>query len=29
MIGFTTTRATLAEPAPAEQNLEELLGFPQ
>ncbi len=27
MIGFTTTRA-LAEPAPAEQNLEDLLGFP-
>ena len=28
MIGFTTTRASLAEPAPAEQNLEELLGLP-
>lgn len=28
MIGFTTTRASLAEPAPVEQNLEELLGFP-
>jgi hypothetical protein len=28
MIGFTTTRASLAEPAPVEQNLEELLGLP-
>jgi len=28
MIGFTTTRASLAEPAPGEQNLEELLGLP-
>jgi len=28
MIGFTTTRATVAEPAPVEQNLEDLLGFP-
>ncbi len=28
MIGFTTTRASLAEPAPIEQNLEELLGLP-
>lgn len=28
MIGFTTTRAALAEPAPVEQNLEELLGLP-
>jgi len=28
MIGFTTTRGSLAEPAPAEQNLEELLGLP-
>ena len=29
MIGFTTTRATLAEPAPAEPNFEELLGLPE
>jgi hypothetical protein len=29
MIGFTTTRASVAEPAPVEQNLEELLGLPQ
>jgi len=28
MIDFTTTRASLAEPAPVEQNLEELLGLP-
>ena len=28
MIGFTTTRASLSEPAPVEQNLEELLGLP-
>jgi hypothetical protein len=28
MIGFTTTRASLTEPAPVEQNLEDLLGFP-
>ena len=28
MIGFTTTRASLAEPALVEQNLEELLGLP-
>jgi hypothetical protein len=28
MIGFTTTRASVAEPAPVEQNLEDLLGFP-
>ena len=28
MIGFTTTRASLSEPAPVEQNLEDLLGFP-
>lgn len=28
MIGFTTTRASLAEPASGEQNLEELLGLP-
>lgn len=28
MIGFTTTRASLSEPAPIEQNLEELLGLP-
>jgi hypothetical protein len=28
MIGFTTTRASVAEPAPIEQNLEELLGLP-
>jgi len=28
MIGFTTTRASLAEPTPVEQNLEDLLGFP-
>ena len=28
MIGFTTTRASLTEPAPVEQNLEELLGLP-
>jgi len=28
MIGFTTTRAAVAEPTPVEQNLEELLGLP-
>lgn len=28
MIGFTTTRASVGEPAPVEQNLEELLGLP-
>ena len=29
IIGFTTTRASLAEPAPAELNFEELLGVPK
>ena len=28
MIGFTTTRASLAEPAPADTNFEDLLGLP-
>jgi len=28
MIGFTTTRASLAEPAPVETNFEDLLGLP-
>ena len=28
MIGFTTTRASLAEPAPVEINFEDLLGLP-
>jgi hypothetical protein len=28
MIGFTTTRATLAEPSPVETNFEDLLGLP-
>jgi len=28
MIGFTTTRASLAEPAPIETNFEDLLGLP-
>jgi hypothetical protein len=28
MIGFTTTRASLAQPAPVETNFEDLLGLP-
>jgi len=28
MIGFTTTRASLAEPAPVDTSLEDLLGLP-
>jgi hypothetical protein len=28
MIGFTTTRASLADPVPVETNFEELLGLP-
>ena len=28
MIGFTTTRASQAEPAPVETNFEDLLGLP-
>jgi hypothetical protein len=28
MIGFTTTRASVPDAAPVEQNLEELLGLP-
>jgi hypothetical protein len=28
MIGFTTTRASLADPIPVETNFEDLLGLP-